>query len=78
MTVYKSCSKASKTFLRMICTAFHAGLRTARNAKRIAKQGKSKAVKRETKVKGDDTRTCSVIEGVHVDRRRLGRLWTVS
>ena len=85
-TVYESYSKASP---QMLCTAFHAGLRTAGNARQIAeisyseKQGKPETVKHETKVKTNDTGARSVIRDVHVGRRvkrlgRSGRLWTMS
>jgi len=59
---------------------FHTGLRTARDAKRIAKeigyaekQGKPETAKHETEVKGNDAGARPVIRDVGVRRRIMQR-----
>jgi len=60
IAVYKSYSRASKS--SPTCTPFHAGLRTAKNAKRVAKEidrdeklVEIETAEHETRVKGNDT-----------------------
>lgn len=88
VTVYRSHSKVSKSSPRKMRTAFCAGLRTAENAKPIAKeigfvekQGRPETTKHETKVKDKDTRARSVIGDVYMGQRimrKSERLWTIS